>query len=548
MILLKLLILRLVLRLFRLPRDLLRWTFRLHSQRIALITPKGILSFGALGTRIDRLVNALLQHGMRKGDRMFVNLRDGQEVIELSMASARIGTVMAPFHEATPAHAIARAAQVLHPRLLVYDPKIANQVNESLARLDPPVDCIAVGPDREYEQWIAAAEPTSYRAPLKLSDPTGIGLTSGTTGEPKVIFTDSSRGMLALRRMIRFADRKSVSMTKMVLGIPLIGAGSGVLVPVLASGGTLIIPNSYSAEAIADAIEKHSAKQTFLTPSLLIDMLDMPDLDQRDLRSLERITYGTETMPAAKLEQAIRRFGPVFQQGYGMAEVLPPVSMLYPHDHGTRAQPAPRHVLQSAGKLVSDVRVRITDDDHKVLPPGTIGLVWIAAPTVFSGYQNSSGETGDVFRDGYLNTRDYGYVDRDGYLQILNRSYDVIRRQGETIYPRQVEEVVHDFPATKEAWLVAVGHQNTLCLSLRHAYQKHDQHAQIRSELADFLKERLLPWQLPDQIRIFPQLPRSFLGKVLRREVREVLQAEQNTAPAKVAPYVSSTAREAEGT
>jgi fatty-acyl-CoA synthase len=304
-----------------------------------------------------------------------------------------------------------------------------------------------------------------------------------------------------------------------VLGIPLVGAGSGVVLPMLFSGSTLVIPPAYTARQVMAAIIEHRATRTFLTPSLLIDFLDMPEAD---LSSLRNVIYGTAPMPVPKLEEAIRRWGPIFQQGYGMAEVLPPVSLLQMDDHGTQDDPAPRPVLRSVGKIVPEVKVKIVDSRGEEVEPGEKGEILIDSPTTFNGYWKAPELNQRVLRDGWYHTRDIGSIHPQGWLHVLGRRADIIHQNGEEIFPLEVEEIAHDHPAVKEACLVGDSKNQTMILavSLRQNHRRDDPR-NVAEDIKRRMAKNLPEANHPDQVAIFNELPRSYLVKVLHREVRE---------------------------
>ncbi|MDQ6830282.1 MAG: fatty acid--CoA ligase family protein, partial [Gemmatimonadota bacterium] len=280
-------------------------------------------------------------------------------------------------------------------------------------------------------------------------------------------------------------------------------------------------------------IPEHRVARMFLTPSQLIDLLDWPEDELPDMSSVTNIIYGTAPTPAAKIEEALRRFGPIFQQGYGMAEVLPPVSLLQMEEHMRDGQPATRNVLSSVGRVVPQVQVIIANEKDAPLPPGEIGQVLIKSPTVFAGYWRQPELTARTLAGGWMHTGDFGFFDRDGYLHVLDRRPDLLRRGDRLIYPRTIEEVAHDHPSVKEACLVGQGTALVMCISLRRAARIDSGDSAAAdaagAEMMAFLAERIEPWQMPDRVRVLEELPRSYLRKVLRREIREMLAREAYT-------------------
>jgi len=506
---------------YRIPRDMTREAFRRYADRTALITPRGGLSFAELGRRVYALARGLEALEIEKGGRAFTLLPDGREQVEARLACFESGLILTSFHTAHPRSAVLGAARTAPPDVLLIDPGIGADTARALALEHPGLTVLETGPGRNYEDLLDTAEHCPSQRSIHPRDPAALGFTSGTTGEPKALFTTHEVIVTSLKLTATNVSITPGQPETFVLGIPLVGAGSGVVLPMLFSGSTLVIPETYTAGAVLDAIRRHQATRTFVTPSLLIDFLDHPEAD---LGSLRNVIYGTAPMPAPKLEEAVRRWGPIFQQGYGMAEVLPPVSLLQMHDHGTRDRPAPREVLRSVGRVVPEVEVRIIGPEGKDLPPGEVGEILIDSPTTFSGYWKSPELNRQVLRDGWYHTRDLGFLDQDGRLHVLGRRTDLIQRDGETMYPLRVEEAAHDHPAVKEACLVTDPHGRklTLAVSLRRGFREEPE-SKLVEELAHTLKRHLPPDQLPDRVAVLEELPRSYLVKVLHREIRESL-------------------------
>lgn len=512
-------LLKIYLAKYRIPRDMIREAFRRYPERTALVSERGRLSFAALKDRVYALTQGLEAHGMKKGDRVFSLLRDGWEQIEVRLASFESGFILTQFHHEHPRSAILKAVHMAEPQAFIVDPAIGQDISRALAQTFPEIEIIDAGPESRYETLLEDHTPRPSTHTIHPHDAAGLGFTSGTTGQPKALFTTHKVIVTSLKLTASNVSITPGQKDTFVLGIPLVGAGSGVVLPMLFSGSTLVIPRAYTSRQVMESLIEHSATRTFITPSLLVDFLDMP---QADLRSLRNVIYGTAPMPVPKLEEALQRWGPIFQQGYGMAEVLPPVSLLQMDDHGTQDDPAPRHVLRSVGKIVPEVKVKIVDSRGKEVQPGEKGEILIDSPTTFDGYWQSPELNQRVLRDGWFHTRDIGFIDPQGWLHVLGRKSDIIHQQGETIFPLLVEEKAHDHPAVKEACLVSDPHEeiNTLAVSLRSTHRQQDP-GKMAGDLMQHMADECSDPQTPQQIAIFEELPRSYLVKVLHREVRE---------------------------
>lgn len=506
----------------KVPRDVQRFAFRRYPERLALSAEGQDLSYAELERRVHGLVGAWRAQGVRKGSRVLSVLNDGVAQVVVRLAANEAGVWLTQIRPDTGEDRLTAVLEALEPELVIGDPDEPRAAAWAAETAGAPVWWAGV----ELDERIARAEPVHAPEPLAPDDALGLGFTSGTTGKPKPILARQGKLVQGMRMVVanvgvaKPGERPDV----FVLGIPLIGAGSGAVLPALMAGSQLVLPGAYRAEAIAEQIDARRATRTFVTPSTLADLLDLPERGYR-LDTLESLIYGTETTPAVRVREALERFGPILQQGYGSAEVYPPVTMLRPQDHVVGGAPAPDEVLASVGRVVRGVRVRILDPEGRELPAGEVGRVDVRSPTVFDGYHGQPERTAEVLRDGWLLVGDMGRFLPGGQLVIMGRASDVVRVNGRAVYPREVEEVAHRHPQVKEAVFVQVAGRAVLAASRWRRFAERDP-AEFERELAAFL-ERSLPAGLrPERVHWFEELPRSVLAKVLRREVRARLERE----------------------
>jgi fatty-acyl-CoA synthase len=513
-----------------LPRDVHRYAFRQFSSRIMLKTKDKEMTYGQLQDRSYRLVAAWHAMGLKKGDIVFTQVKAEEELFEIRTAGLEMGIVLTSFHQAHPADFIIFAAGEAPPKLFIVNPDYGVGSVEALSLSKPEIPIWVTGEDKQYEYQIASHDPLVSTETILSDDPMGLGFTSGTTGIPKGLISTHGAAIASLKLMVKNLEQapdrsaKNINLT----AIPFVGAGSGLIMPTMLSGATLVVLEEYSPENLVATIKQNGVTRLFVTPSQLIDLLEMPKTINNDMATVSHIIYGTAPMPAAKLEEAIKRFGPIFQQGYGQAEILPPVSMLHSAGHMKNGEIATRAILSSCGKVVDGVEVRIVDNNGKITPSGQVGAVQVKTPTRFKTYLNSKQNEGVILDDGFFVTGDHGYLDSGNYLHILDRQPDLIASDGGIIYPRLVEEEVHDHPAVRECCLVAVAGEPVLCVSVREAYLETEKDI-IKEEIMLLLKSRIQPWQMPEDIVFEKQMPRSLLGKVLRREVRDKLNAVEGS-------------------
>ncbi|MYT26960.1 AMP-binding protein, partial [Streptomyces sp. SID7760] len=209
----------------------------------------------------------------------------------------------------------------------------------------------------------------------------------------------------------------------------------------LRDGGTVVLLEGFEAGAVLAAVERERVSHMFLLPPLLYHLMDHPDIDRTDTSSLRMLTYGGCASSPARLAAAVRRFGPVLNQFYGQNEAGG-ISVLPPEDHDPRRP----ELLRTAGKVIEGVEVVIRDAEGRSLPAGERGEICVRSPHVMKGYWKQPELTAEVLRDGWLHTGDIGFVDRDGYLTIVDRLKDMIVVVGGHVYTAELEDVLNSHP------------------------------------------------------------------------------------------------------
>ncbi|MDQ6830543.1 MAG: acyl--CoA ligase, partial [Gemmatimonadota bacterium] len=238
--------LRSTLRRFQVPRDAVRWALARYAERTALITPTATFTYAALGERVLSLANGWSALGVRKGDHVFTHLHDDHEQIEVRLAAYELGVILTSFNEAHALDLITRAVRMAPPTMFVIGPRTDERVRAMLVRECPSMPILRTGPGDTYERVIAQHQPRESTSKIAPSDPAALGFTSGTTGLPKALYVDQQIALTSLRLTlanVRIVPSSAPQVT--LLCIPLIGAGSGLVLPSILAGGALVIPSSY---------------------------------------------------------------------------------------------------------------------------------------------------------------------------------------------------------------------------------------------------------------------------------------------------------------
>jgi fatty-acyl-CoA synthase len=520
------------LRRIRLPRDLVRRAFKRYQKRTAVIFGDNQLTYSELEDRTLRICEAWRSLGIKSGDRVFTMLPDGFEQVETRLAAFEMGVILASFHERTPAPDLMESARLVRPSLLIYDPGMAGLVPERLALELCSLQRIPTGKTGRYETLLSTSRPNRSQGAIVPTDAAELVFSSGAGGHRKGILVSHAATVAALHN----SDLELLapdSVPEVYLSSrSLSGNGGRFLLGAILTGSELVLPHCQEPDKIQATVKRRNVSRFVTTPGHLIDLLDYPHLDTGEFGTVTRIICGTAPMPAAKLAEAIGRFGPVFEQTYTVSELAGPAAVLKAQEHVMGRDPVPHSILNSCGRPSTGIAACILTGNGRSVNPGEVGEILITSGnSMFRGYWPHPSLTGTAVQDGWLRTGDIGHLDSQGRIHILGRREEVILRDGHEIYPRFLEETLHSHPAVKEACLVEAGPDSdaVLCASIRQGWFRANP-AALEMTLREFLAERVQEWQMPDQIRIFNSFPRSENGSPLRGELRQILEASVSSS------------------
>lgn len=224
-------------------------------------------------------------------------------------------------------------------------------------------------------------------------------------------------------------------------------------------------------------------------------------------------------MPREALRKGLDLWGPKFVQYYGQTEAPLILSILDKKDHIGDGPEVEKRLL-SCGRPVSTTSIKIVDENNQEVPAGEIGEIAVKTSQMMVGYWKAPKLTKETIVDGWIHTRDMGYLDEDGYLYLVDRKSDMIISGGFNVYPREVEEVLYQHPAVLEAAVVGVPDEKWVETVKAFVVLKKN-HTATEEEIIEFCKERLASYKKPTSVEFIDELPKSPVGKVVRRVLRE---------------------------
>jgi acyl-CoA synthetase (AMP-forming)/AMP-acid ligase II len=478
------------------------------------------LDFAHLVGRTLALAGALRRQGVAAGDHVALLMKNCAQYVELLYACWAVGACAVPVN--------AR----LHPRETAF---ILDDAGVRLAFVTDDADTAAIETARqagrtEYVDVDSAdyrrllrTEPATPREDTSADDPAWLFYTSGTTGRPKgVVLTH--RNLLAMTlNYLACVDAAAVG-DHLVHAAPM-SHGSGLyVVPNVAAGATQLVPaaRGFDVDELLRILAATPRGKLFAAPTMVMRLVDACAAQGVVPAPLKTIIYGGGPMYVADSVRALDVLGPRLTQIYGQGEspmtitVLPADEHMDDHD-GRRLQR-----LGSVGRAQLGVEVSVRDERGRALPPGEIGEVCVRGDTVMAGYLGNAQATAEALAGGWLHTGDLGHFDGAGYLTLVDRSKDLIISGGSNIYPREVEEVLVLHPGIREAAVLGVPDpewgERVVAVLVREPGHLPDE-----QELDLFCLEHIARFKRPKHYVFVDELPKNATGKVLKRELRDVV-------------------------
>ena len=495
-----------------------------YQDRPAWMQEERVISFREAEDRVNRLANALLALGGRPGDRVGMLLPNCYQGLETILAPIKAGMAVVPMNIR------------LHPReheyllsnssafALVYAQEFKEHLGQIRESLDTVKHFICLGDepggDLSYDTLLEASDSRAPDPDIDPDDLAWIFYTSGTTGNPKGAML-THRNLLAMVDGF-LTDINPARPTDVLLHAAPITHGSGVAIfNNIARGVASAFPSTrrFDPPLVFEAIQRYRATTMFLAPTMVNILVDSPEKDQYDLSSLHTVMYGGGPMHTEHILDAMQAFGNIFVQIFGQGEAPMTITTLPKEEHLVEGRPDRLERLASAGKEVTNVRVRIVDEKDKEVPSGQMGEIVVRGDVVMKGYWNNPEATAETLRSGWLHTGDMGYIDRAGYLFITDRIKDMVISGGANIYPREVDEAIVQHPAVAEVACIGVPDQ-LWGESIKALVVLREETDATEEEIIGFCQERLASYKKPKSVEFLPSLPKNAYGKVLKRELR----------------------------
>jgi acyl-CoA synthetase (AMP-forming)/AMP-acid ligase II len=475
--------------------------------------------------RVRRLAGALAARGVGRGTRVAALHTNTHRYVEAYYATAMLGGVFIPVNYRAKRPELEHMLRSSGAQVLFVGERYLADVDALRQALPAMRTLVGFDVMRDdvagYEDVLAGADEHFDEADVDDDDVSILMFTSGTTSLPKGVMLRYGDFSAYVTANVELAD--GTPRGAALLCAPLYHiAGATNMMTTLWTGRRLVLMPQFDAGGWLDAVEREQVTHAFVVPTMMKHILDHPEVRGRDLSSLEVLSYGGAQMPFPVIRRAIevlpRTVG--FVNAFGQTETTSTLTILGPDDH--RLDGTPEEVelrtkrLKSIGRPLPDVEARIVDDEGRTLGVDEVGEIQVRTPRAMKGY---AGADSPFTADGWLPTRDMGWIDRDGYLYIAGRKDDMIIRGGENIAPAEIEAVLVSHPAIDEAAVVGVpddewGQRVAAFVVLRPGASAS------ADDLSEWCRARLASFKKPEIFRFLPDLPKNPMGKILRRELR----------------------------
>lgn len=497
---------------------------RIAPDKVYLRDDTGARTYREAERASHRIGNGLRRLGIAEGTRVAVYCPNSMAGFECLMGALRAGCVWVSANIRNAREDTAHILNNTATEVLFYSASGRGDVAYFRQHCASVAHAICVDGDGDSDGGPSLAQLVEGAADLCPAPARGrddlvtLFNSGGTTGAPKGVMMSNLawESLIANQRAARYLEEPV-----QLVAAPMTHAAGAFMLALAPMGVRNVFLRGFEPEAVMQAIQQHRVTHLFLPPTAIYRMLAHPNVRDYDYSSLRYFSYAAAPMAPEKIVEAIEVFGPVMATGFGQTESGLDVTYFGPEDHVAAIESGNLARLHSCGRETPYVRVAIMGEDGRLLPPGEPGEIVVRGNQVMMGYWNAPEESARAFRGDWLLTGDIGYQDDEGWYYLVDRKRDMIISGGFNVFPAEVEKVVIAHAAVQDCAVVGVpdpdwGEAVLAVVELKPG-------ASVTSEeLHLFCRPRLGGIKTPKRFEFSPALPRSAVGKVLRRKVREV--------------------------
>jgi acyl-CoA synthetase (AMP-forming)/AMP-acid ligase II len=506
--------------------EILDRNVRCYPDREAVVEGSCRFTYRDLGERANRVTNALIDLGVKKGDRVALLAMNTYDYLANYFGIVQRGAVAVPINFRLTRDEVAYLLEHSDAKILIFGQAFLETVQSLMAGMKKVEHAIMMGnlPAPEgmlcYEDILSGSGGERPNFDVCETDVAVQMYTSGTTGDPK-------GAMLTHRNLVTvsfmgFAALQFTAEARCLTVAPLFHIGAVVIAfSTMLPGGTNIIMDQFQPEGVLKRMEEEKVTHGFFVPAMLQFLLAVPGVEEVDFSSLHTLCFGGAPISLELLNDCRNTFNCDLLQGFGQTEASTFVTVMSQEEYRKiRDHPRNAHRLESVGKDFPGVHVRIVDEEDRDVAQGEIGEIIARGDNVMNGYYKMAKETEETLKGGWLHTGDMGRFDEEGYLYLVDRKKDMIISGGENIYSREVEKVISKHSAVTE--VAVVGVPDKKWGEVPRAFVVCVPEADVTEEgLIEHCRQSLAGFKCPKAVVFLDVLPRNASGKVLKKNLRE---------------------------
>lgn len=489
-----------------LAENLLR-TAELHPDNVAIRLDEATLTYAELDVLSARAAGFLRERGIGPGDRVGLMLPNVPLFAALYYGVLRLGAAVVPMNPLLKEREVAYYLGNSGAGLILAAPDTADEAGPGANEAGATIVVV----DEAFESRLADTEPLDPVIGRAGDDTAVILYTSGTTGQPKG--AELTHANLGHNIDVTAESLLSASADDVVFGgLPLFhvfGQTCGLNLAIKV-GATLTLLPRFDATKALEVLARDRVTVLEGVPTMFTALARHPERAAYDVSALRVSVTGGAAMPVEVLHAFEEAFGCKVLEGYGLSETSPIACFNHP---------GAERKAGSIGTPIRGVEMRLVDDAGHPVADGEVGEICVRGHNVMKGYWAKPEATADAIRDGWFFTGDLARRDSDGYYFIVDRKKDLIIRGGYNVYPREIEEVLHEHPAVLEVAVVGIPHED-LGEEIAAAVALRPDAAASAEELRAFVRDRVAAYKYPRHVVVVDALPKGPTGKILKREVR----------------------------
>ncbi|GHC78797.1 acyl-CoA synthetase [Limoniibacter endophyticus] len=507
---------------------LLARTARRYPDKPAVICGETTWTYREFDEISDRVAGALVERGLKKGERIAILARNSHAFVALRFAAARMGAIIVPINFMLKPDEIAFILRHSGARFFCTDTSMLEAATAAAAGDGVAVDTLIWLPGEAhsepaagmitFDELAAWSGDFSEDESLQGSDTLQILYTSGTESAPKGAMLTHDAIIAEYVSCIASGGFEAADVVLHALPLFHTAQLDAFFGPCVYLGSTNVIIGAPAPDVVVAKVEEHGVTSFFAPPTIWISLLRSPAFDAGRLATLKKGFYGASIMPVPVLKEIQQRLdGFLLWNFYGQTEIAPVASMLMPEDQIRKAG--------SAGKAALNVELRLVDDDGNDVPTGEIGEIVSRSPQLMSGYYNDPEKTAAAFAGGWFHSGDLGIMDEDGYITVVDRKKDMIKTGGENVASREVEETIYTLDGISEVAVIGLSDPYWVEAVTAIIVRKPDAIIDEAAVLAH-CKERMAGYKVPKRVIFADNLPRNPSGKILKRNLRQAYEKQ----------------------